>query len=428
MPSTANKHSRKGITGSVITPNIDVAGLGRSRGYIITGTGTGVGKTVVTGYLFAALVNRDGALGNLALKPLQTGLPAIGKLLSLERCAVGYNPNDDLGLVYSIANCYSDVTHSLAQARKMQISFSDPCSPHLAAMLCGDKPVTVENLLSLIEPAFNQKNILLEGAGGICTPINERETFADLFALCNLPLIIVSSGELGEISNLLTTIHFARCAGLRIAGFIFSDHNNLLANDCHCNTEPSANHGNLCGQPGGTRVPAVGMYVNLDDNKAPFVALDVFGEEVISASLTPHSHKASTHLGLTHRSVSDGGCAKPSLGRPSVLCGPMPYGHTLVDKYTATPPVMQPASSLLSLTNRMPGGLCNACFARVILYDNARTVSSSGVPFLGVVPFLGKSALSANNNPNIGKIANLGDWLVNSSNLLGLLFPRAIVD
>jgi dethiobiotin synthetase len=178
------------------------------RGLFVTGTDTNVGKTVVS----AALVARYRTEAPLRYwKPIQTG---IGDPES------GTRGDDDTAEVAR-----------LAQARQEEIvnvgtRLPDPVSPHLAAQRAGTRitiRAVVEQLHALESRTPNPETRarwIIEGAGGVLVPINERETMADLIAALDLPIVVAARTGLGTINHTLMTIEVLRRRMQRVAGVV----------------------------------------------------------------------------------------------------------------------------------------------------------------------------------------------------------------
>jgi dethiobiotin synthase len=93
-----------------------------------------------------------------------------------------------------------------------------PVSPHLAARLAGTR-ITVESLVGQMNGDADTRWIV-EGAGGVLVPINERETMADLISALDLPVLIAARSTLGTINHTLMTIEVLRRRMLRVAGVV----------------------------------------------------------------------------------------------------------------------------------------------------------------------------------------------------------------
>lgn len=154
--------------------------------FVVTGTDTGIGKTV-----FAAALT--GALGAHYWKPVQAGL----------------DDGADRDTVVRLSGVSAD--HILPEAYRL----NTPCSPHRAAELDG---VTID-LARLVLPP--QRPLVIEGAGGALVPVTRNTTYADVFAAWNLPVIVVARTALGTINHSLLTFEALRSRGVAIHGVAF---------------------------------------------------------------------------------------------------------------------------------------------------------------------------------------------------------------
>jgi len=165
-----------------------------SSGLFVTGTDTGVGKSVVSAALFHRY--REGRMLRY-WKPIQTGIES----------------DDDTAEVARLAACDE------AEIIKHGVRLPRPLSPHLAARLNG---CTIETN-RLIEPFRNaDRNArwIIEGAGGALVPINEREIMIDLMVKLNLPIVIVARTALGTINHTLLTLEALRARSLEVTGVV----------------------------------------------------------------------------------------------------------------------------------------------------------------------------------------------------------------
>ncbi|MGZ4384704.1 MAG: dethiobiotin synthase [Gaiellaceae bacterium] len=161
------------------------------RGYFITGTDTGVGKTVVTAGLAAAL--RAAGMDVALLKPVQSG-------------AAAEDPEGDAGLLG--AECV--------------YAFRAPLAPFVAARAEG-RTVELEVILERARRLEAEHELLLvEGVGGLLVPLAEGLDVADLAAELALPLLVVARAGLGTVNHTLLTLEAARARRLPIAGVIFN--------------------------------------------------------------------------------------------------------------------------------------------------------------------------------------------------------------
>jgi dethiobiotin synthase len=163
------------------------------RGIFVTGTDTNVGKTVVS----AALMVRYRAEAPLKYwKPVQTGI----------------EHDDDSREVARLAG--------VGEVHERGVRLPHPVSPHLAARLAGTR-ITVRSLVDQIDGEDDVgTRWIVEGAGGVLVPINERETMADLMSALDLPVVIAARSTLGTINHTLMTIEALRRRMLRVAGVV----------------------------------------------------------------------------------------------------------------------------------------------------------------------------------------------------------------
>lgn len=160
--------------------------------FVITGTGTDIGKTV-----FAA--GLTGLIGASYWKPVQTGV-AIPP--GHDHAAV--LPDSDAAFVHAMTG---------APILPEAVVLPAPLSPHRAAELAG---VTIP---ALTPPAADP--LVIEGAGGVLVPITRDLLSADLFARWGLPVILVATTGLGTISHTLTALESLRARGCIVHGTAF---------------------------------------------------------------------------------------------------------------------------------------------------------------------------------------------------------------
>jgi dethiobiotin synthetase len=169
------------------------------RGVFITGTDTGVGKTVVAAGLVASLRNSGVDIG--VMKPIETGFsPRSSDAFFLKRMA-GLN----------------DPLENICPYR-----FKFPLSPYTAAHL---EKASIR--LDKIRQAYHRlmkkhQGTLVEGAGGLLVPITRKMTMADLALRLNLPLLIVARTNLGTLNHTLLTVEVAKRRGIKVVGVIFN--------------------------------------------------------------------------------------------------------------------------------------------------------------------------------------------------------------
>jgi dethiobiotin synthetase len=162
-----------------------------SKGYFITGTDTGVGKTVVTA-LLASIFRRQG-LHVGVMKPVETGCPRYGDQLI---------PQDSLFL-RQISGC------TAPQELVTPYAFAEPLAPAIAAERAG---ITIEmkHIRRCYEQLLAEHDIVLvEGAGGLLVPLTAQFTMHDIAVELDLPVLIVVCNRLGAINHTALTVSVA---------------------------------------------------------------------------------------------------------------------------------------------------------------------------------------------------------------------------
>ena len=157
--------------------------------YFITGIGTEVGKTIVSAILTEAL-QAD------YWKPVQSGT------------VEGTDSNSVAGLISNTAS----------QFLKEAYSFKEPASPHLAAALEG-----VEIDIETVQlPSSSNRNLIIEGAGGVLVPLNSKHYVIDLAKRFDAEVILVCRNYLGCINHSLLSIDYLRRHNYKIKGLVLS--------------------------------------------------------------------------------------------------------------------------------------------------------------------------------------------------------------
>jgi dethiobiotin synthetase len=175
---------------------------------LITGIGTGVGKTLVSAIITEALCADY-------WKPAQAG----------------YENGTDSDWVKNIISNSESKIHPETYKLKL------PASPHIAAREEGvriDLNAIVENSKKLEDRSKNielksdirhqtSDILIIEGAGGLLVPLNEKEFVADLLKKLNAKIILVSRNYLGSINHSLLTAQVCKFYELPVLGWIFND-------------------------------------------------------------------------------------------------------------------------------------------------------------------------------------------------------------
>ncbi|MGD8352027.1 MAG: dethiobiotin synthase [Nitrospirota bacterium] len=175
-----------------------------AKGFFITATDTGVGKTVVAAALIR-LLRREG-LSVCGMKPLETGCRSEGgELVAAD------------GAFLKEASGVSESLESLAPYR-----FAEPLAPWVAAERAG-----AEIDLKRIGESFRELSerydaLVVEGIGGIRVPIKRDYFVSDLAVDLGLPAVVVAPAHLGAINHTLLTLDLARSVGLELAGVVIN--------------------------------------------------------------------------------------------------------------------------------------------------------------------------------------------------------------
>jgi dethiobiotin synthetase len=173
------------------------------KSYFVTGTDTGVGKTLVS----AAILEAAASLGKrtLAMKPVASGC---------DETPEGLRNEDALILMEAMSE-------PLGYDQVNPIALKPAIAPHVAAAQAG-RTVTAERLVGFcrglqMRPA---DLLLVEGAGGWRVPLNDRETYAAMPGALQMPVILVVPLKLGCINHALLTAEAIRRDGLSVAGWV----------------------------------------------------------------------------------------------------------------------------------------------------------------------------------------------------------------
>ena len=172
------------------------------RGLFVTGTGTGVGKTVLSAALLAAM--SAAGVRVRAYKPVVTGLD--------EPSECGWPPDHQL-----LAGVAGMTPEEVAPLR-----YGPAVSPHLAAALAGSKIDPADLLARAREAASGESTLIVEGVGGLLVPLTDEFTMRDFAVTLNLPVVIAASPGLGTINHTLLSIESARAADLNVRAVVLT--------------------------------------------------------------------------------------------------------------------------------------------------------------------------------------------------------------
>lgn len=176
--------------------NLDIKNI------FITGTDTGVGKSIFTSVLALSLLQEGRKV--CISKPIQTGFPK------------------DTDLLSELTESKIDIFNTY--------SFSLPAAPLVSAK-CENKEINIEKIISEIKSLEEKYDcVIVEGIGGIAVPINNNYVVADLIKALNYPVVIVARSSLGTINHSVLTIEFAKQKRLNLLGFVISGFDETLNN------------------------------------------------------------------------------------------------------------------------------------------------------------------------------------------------------
>jgi len=172
----------------------------RAAGIFVTGTDTGVGKTLVSSALIAAF--RKAGLKVGAMKPIETGVGEDGPL--------------DAIALRDAAGSTDPLTTICPQ------QFALPAAPNAAAS-AEDREVDLTAIDAAYETLAKGRDLMLvEGAGGLLVPIRDDSTMAELARRLDLPLLVVARASLGTINHTALTLEVAASKELPVLGVVIS--------------------------------------------------------------------------------------------------------------------------------------------------------------------------------------------------------------
>ncbi|MBD5289233.1 MAG: ATP-dependent dethiobiotin synthetase BioD [Bacteroides sp.] len=182
---------------------------------LITGIGTDVGKSYATGWLARRLMGEGRSV--ITQKLVQTGNVGRSEDIEVHRriMQTGFLPEDREGLTAPLIYSY-------------------PASPHLAARIDG-RPLDLslaDKSTEELEKRYDE--VLIEGAGGLMVPLTPDYLTIDYAYDRQLPIILVTNGRLGSISDTLLTLDALRSRAMKLDGIIYNpffDQDNTIADE-----------------------------------------------------------------------------------------------------------------------------------------------------------------------------------------------------
>lgn len=172
------------------------------RGVFITGTDTGVGKTLVAATMLRALARAG--LKTVGMKPVASGSAQTpGGLRNEDALALQTAAN--VARPYELVNPYA---------------FAPPIAPHLAAAEAGAVIALPKILESFRQLCAGADAVIVEGVGGWQVPLAENFALPDLARSLGLPVVLVVGMRLGCLNHALLSARAIRADGLRLAGWV----------------------------------------------------------------------------------------------------------------------------------------------------------------------------------------------------------------
>lgn len=172
------------------------------QSYFVTGTDTGVGKTLIA----SALVYQFAQAGyqSVGMKPIAAGFEVKD----------GEYQNEDVIALMAASQLKAPL--DLVNPYR----FLPPIAPHIAANLVSET-IAVDKIRLAYEQLTSLANVVIvEGAGGFYVPLNAHQTSADLVQALNIPVILVVGMRLGCLNHALLTQQAILSSGLKLAGWV----------------------------------------------------------------------------------------------------------------------------------------------------------------------------------------------------------------
>ena len=172
------------------------------RGLFITGTDTGVGKSLVACALLHAYAARG--LRVIGMKPVAAGAAFVN----------GAWLNEDVAQLLAASNVRAPLE------AVNPYCFEQAIAPHIAASI-NKKTININKLQdSCARLSVLADIVVVEGAGGFCVPLNDHESSADLARALALPVVLVVGMRLGCLNHALLTAEAIRARGLTLTGWV----------------------------------------------------------------------------------------------------------------------------------------------------------------------------------------------------------------
>jgi dethiobiotin synthetase len=192
--------------------NLSDCNFNKAKGLFITGTDTGIGKTLITGGIAHILRKQGLKVG--VFKPVATGCRReMKELISPDAQFLAMCAEADYPLTVITPACYETAAAPIVCAR------------------IEERPIDYEQIVAMYNYLCKTCDVVLvEGIGGVLVPLDKQTTILDLAAKMRLPMIIVARPRLGTINHTLLTLQAVRNAGLYVAGVVINGYSVPAAN------------------------------------------------------------------------------------------------------------------------------------------------------------------------------------------------------
>lgn len=176
-----------------------------SHAYFISGIDTDAGKSYVTGYLAAKLIEKGVSV--VTQKFIQTGNQDFSEDIELHRRIMGIEPLPE------------DLDHTTAP-----VIFTYPASAQLAARIDGKKIDlnVIDNATAKLKSKYDI--VLIEGAGGLMVPITDEIFTIDYVESRQLPLLLVTNGVLGSINHTILSLEAIKNRNIKLEAVLYNEH------------------------------------------------------------------------------------------------------------------------------------------------------------------------------------------------------------
>jgi dethiobiotin synthetase len=180
------------------------------RGLFVTGTDTGVGKTILSAALLAAIAAEG--------EPVWAHKPAVTGLQELSHNGTQPRWPPDHELLASVAGMSAEEVAPLR--------YGPAVSPHFAAQLAEEvldpKRMVAAAAVAACNGRGPDRTVIVEGVGGLQTPLAENFTICDFAEALRLPVLIAARPGLGTINHTLLTLQSARASGLSVRAVVLT--------------------------------------------------------------------------------------------------------------------------------------------------------------------------------------------------------------